>query len=309
MIEEKIVIGKDTKYPLDGILTLPKDMSELLPAVVLVQGSGPSNMDEQIGENRPFKDIAETLSEMGIAVIRHDKRTFKYARELCNETVITVKEESIDDAIMAVNLLKEDERIDKNRIFIAGHSLGAVLAPRIDEEGADVRGLILMAGSPRKLEEILIEQNDEIYKSFNKFLKFIAKKQIQKLKNNLQGLYSMSDEEAKKKSVMGKHIKAYYFKELGEKDTVKYLQDTHKPIFIIQGSKDAQVSVERDFNKYKELLQNKPNVEFKLYENLNHLFMPAIYGEIAKINEEYKVAQNVEKVVIEDIAKFIHSVV
>ena len=66
MVDEKIVIGTETKYPLNGILTIPNETDGLFPAVVLVHGSGPSNMDEKIGNNYPFKDLAEGLSERGI---------------------------------------------------------------------------------------------------------------------------------------------------------------------------------------------------------------------------------------------------
>jgi hypothetical protein len=44
MAEEKNVIGAETKYPLDGILTIPNETNGLFPAVVLVHGSGPGNM-------------------------------------------------------------------------------------------------------------------------------------------------------------------------------------------------------------------------------------------------------------------------
>jgi hypothetical protein len=36
--------------------------------------------------------------------------------------------------------------------------------------------------------------------------------------------------------------------------------------------------------------------------------MPAVYGEILKMKKEYKVAQHVDKKVIQDIAEWIHSV-
>jgi hypothetical protein len=55
MADEKVVIGVDTKYPLNGILTIPNETNGLFPAVILVHGSGPSNMDEKSGNNYPFK--------------------------------------------------------------------------------------------------------------------------------------------------------------------------------------------------------------------------------------------------------------
>ena len=60
MIEKKIVIGEGGSYPLNGILTLPDGASAEMPvpAVVLVHGSGSSNMDEKVGKLTPFKDLA-----------------------------------------------------------------------------------------------------------------------------------------------------------------------------------------------------------------------------------------------------------
>ena len=153
MIRREITIGKGTEYPLKGLLTLPDDNSSPVPAVVMVHGSGPSNMDELT----PFKDIAEGLAERGVASLRYDKRTFVYARKM-RKTDVTVKEETVDDALLAVELLKQTPQIDRERIFILGHSMGAMLAPRIDAEGAGVRGLILMAGTPYRLEDIVINQ-------------------------------------------------------------------------------------------------------------------------------------------------------
>ena len=45
MLQEKIVIGANPKYPLKGILTLPEVASGPVPAVVFVHGSGSSNME------------------------------------------------------------------------------------------------------------------------------------------------------------------------------------------------------------------------------------------------------------------------
>ena len=61
MFEEKIIIGKNTKHPLNGILTLPNEINNPVPAVVLVHGSGASNMDEKVLKLTPFKDLAKGL--------------------------------------------------------------------------------------------------------------------------------------------------------------------------------------------------------------------------------------------------------
>jgi hypothetical protein len=307
-MNEKLIIGQETKYPLNGILSLPENCSSKVPAVVLVHGSGPTNMDEKVGNNYPFKDLAEGLSQRGIAALRYDKRTFVYGKEMKNETGLCVKEETIEDAVLAADLLRQDSRIDSNQIFIIGHSLGGMLAPRIDAEGGHFAGIIIMGGSPRKLEEILMEQNNDVLESLNMFLKMIAKKQIAALSSKFDKIYTLSDEEAKSTVVLGKYSRAYYFKEMGEHPSINYLNVLVKPVLILQGDQDFHVSVDKDFKAYKDLLGEKSNVTFKLYPNLNHLFMPAVYGEILKMKKEYKIAQHVDKTVINDISDWILSV-
>lgn len=308
MIEEKVIIGENTEYPLDGILVLPDKLDKPVPAVVLVHGSGPSDMDESIGKVKPFKDLAEGLSKIGIAVLRYNKRTFAHKKAFMkNSSNITVKEETIEDAILATDLLRNDCRVDSNNIFIIGHSMGGMLAPRIDAEGGNYKGLVILAGSPRKLEEIMIDQNNELLNSMNKVLQIIAGKQIKKINKKFVNIYNLTDEEAKNSSITGKYVKAYYFKEMGEHPSPNYLKNLDKPILIMQGEKDIQVSIEKDFNKYKDLLKDKDKVTFKVYENLNHAFMPYTYESIKNARKEYSVEKHIENYVINDIANWILS--
>ncbi len=148
MISEKIIIGEGTAYPLNGLLTLPENMDRRVPAVVFVHGSGSSNMDEKVGKLTPFKDLAEGLAKYGIASIRYDKRSYAHGFKMIRDKSkpITIKEETIEDAILATELLKKDPRIDAEKVFIIGHSMGGMLAPRIDAEGGDYKGLYKETG-------------------------------------------------------------------------------------------------------------------------------------------------------------------
>ena len=307
MIEEKLIIGENTKYPLKGLLTLPKDTDMPVPAVVFVHGSGASNMDEKVGKITPFKDLAQGLAKYGIASVRYDKRSFTHGFKLLREKNVTVKKETIEDAILATELLKKDSRIDKNNIFIIGHSMGAMLAPRIDAEGGNYKGLIMMAGSPRKLEEIMLGQMEEILQSSKGLVRWIVNKQVTKLKTLFDGFYQLSDEQAKEKKVGG-GTTLYYFKEMGEHPASEYLNNTQKPLLFLQGEKDFQATAEKDFNAYKQLMREKNNATFRLYENLNHAFVPSVYGNITKAKQEYNVEQHIGQEVIQDIANWIGSV-
>lgn len=309
MHNEPITIGKQTNFPLNGLVALPDDdktTEKRIPAVVFVHGSGSSNMDEKVLKLTPFKDLACGLAEHGIASIRYDKRSFAHGRKMLKiKEPITVKQETIEDAVMAAELLRQDDRIDAERIFVLGHSMGGMLAPRIDVEGGNFRGLILLAGSPRRLEDIFVEQTREIMEGMNPILKFLAGGQVKKLAKKVEGIYELTDEEAKA-SKFSRGTTLYYFKEMGEHAAENYLRETKKPILIMQGSKDFQVKVDKDFRAYQEILQHHPDVTFKLYEGLNHCFVPSVYGELSEAKREYSVEQHIGEDVILDIAEWIH---
>ena len=247
MIQEPIILGKNTRYPLKGMLTLPEGEGPF-PAAVLVHGSGSSNMDEKVGKLTPFRDIALGLARRGIATVRYDKRSFAHGLKMVLDKnhPITVWEETIEDALLAAQLLRADRRIDPDRVFLLGHSMGAMLAPRIECSGGDFRGLILLAGSPRRMEEIMLDQMAEMLAGMTGFAKNIAGKQRAKCETLFQGLYDLSDEEAKAKKVGG-GTTLYYFKEMGQPTVAQWLERTHKPMLIMQGEKDFQVKAHVDF--------------------------------------------------------------
>ena len=305
MHSEKITVGAGTDYPLKGLLTLPDDLSGPVPAVVMVHGSGASNMDEKVMKLTPFKDLAEGLARHGIASLRYDKRTFAHGFKLiCQKHfTVTVKEETIEDAILALQMLKNDPRIDCGRIFILGHSMGAMLAPRIDAEGGDVKGLIMMAGTPYRLEDIVLRQLKQAGRG-RSILNRIVMLEYRFYRRKFRGLYEMSDEEAKKKKFAG-NLTLYYFKEMGRKTAADYLLEISKPAFILQGGKDFQVLAKRDYRMFRKLLAGRANTRFKLYPDLNHIFVRGIYDDILKASKEYKVERHIPEEVIADIAAFI----
>lgn len=302
MICEKITVGAGTEYPLNGLLTLPEPCSAPVPAVVMVHGSGPSDMDERVMKLTPFRDLAEGLAKRGVASVRYDKRTFAHKRKMAKLRP-TVREETIDDALLAVALAKREPRIDPDRVFLLGHSMGAMLAPRIDAEGADVRGLILLAGTPYRLEDIVLRQLAQAGGG-GSLLKRIVGLEHKYYAGKFAKLYQMSDEEAKRKKFAG-NLSLYYFKEMGQKTAADYLLESGKPALLLQGGRDFQVLAEDDFRRFRELLADRPNTVFRLYPTLNHVFVDAIYSDILKASKEYGVERHIGEDVIGDIADFI----
>lgn len=306
MKQEKIIVGQGTEFALNGMLTLPETNTPC-PAVVFVHGSGASDMDSKVYAVRPFKDMAEGLAARGVASIRYDKRTWVMTKEQVKAIggELTIWHESIEDALLATEMLRRDPRVDSNKIFLAGLSLGGHIAPRIHAEGGNFAGLIIMAGTPRRLEEVIKAQGAEQVAQLPRILKGIAKKQTAKLHAKLEGLYDMPDEEAKRENFLGKYNKLYYLKDLGKTTVEEYLRDCNTPVLVMQGDGDFHVSVEEDFNEYKRMLQQHPDATFKLYSGLNHVFMPVVHGRITKAKAEYSKPQHVAEVVMDDVVAWI----
>ena len=217
---------------------------------------------------------------------------------------VTVREETVEDAVLAAERLRADPRVDPERIFIVGHSMGAMLAPRIDAEGGRFRGMILMAGSPGRLEDIVVRQLKQAGQSKGGLMKAIVGLEDRIFSRKFDGLRDMPDEEAKKKKFAGSTT-LWYFKEMGRKTAVDYLLETDKPVLIMQGGMDFQVLPSEDFAGFREQLKDRENVEYRLYGELNHLFVKGIYNDILKAGKEYKIEQHIGAEVIDDMAAFI----
>ena len=303
MVIEKIVVGKDTEYPLNGLLSMPDGAEGPVPAVVMVHGSGPSNMDENVMKLTPFKDLAEGLAARGVASLRYDKRTFVYGKKMSKLSGMTVREETVDDALMALDLLKSDPRIDPERIWVLGHSMGAMLAPRIAAEWGKAKGVVMMAGTPYRLEDIVLRQLKQA-QGGNPILGWIMGKQAKKYGKLFDGLYGLSDGEACSKKFAG-NLSLYYFKEMGKKTAGDYLLESDYPALILQGGKDFQVLEDVDLKAFREQLADRPATEFKVYPDLNHCFVPALYDDILKASKEYSTERHIGDPVLQDIAEFI----
>ncbi len=291
------------RWELPATLTLPKTKTAV-PAVVLVQGSGPQDEDESLGPNKPFKDLAWGLATQNIAVLRYVKRTKQYGADSKSDAAFTVKDEVTDDVIAAVALLTKMPEVNKKQIYVLGHSLGGMLAPRIAAADPQVAGIIIMAGTARPLEKVVVEQ-----------IKYIAgltgtitpadQKQINKaeaIAAQVEGPSLKPDEIV---DFFGAPIPGSYFLDLRSYDPGKVAAGLKIPILVLQGGRDYQVT-NSDFEVWKKALANDPRATFKFYPTYNHLFMVGS-GSGPASPDDYSVAGNVSEDVVNDIAHWIKS--
>jgi len=300
--EEEITVGSKD-WPLPGTLTLPAGDGPF-PVVVLVHGSGPNDRDETIGPNKPFKDLAWGLASRGIAILRYEKRTKEHGLKMVAEKkAITVKEETLDDALASVAILRDIDKIDKNRIFVLGHSLGGMLIPWIGEGDSEIAGFIIMAGAARPLEDLILEQTEYIF-SLDGGISETEEKELKKIREGVAKIKdpALSPDTPGEELPLG--VPAAYWLDLRDYKPAEVMKTLPHPALIIQGERDYQVTME-DFGIWKKNLEGRENVEFKSYPDLNHLF---IQGEGKSVPEEYMVPGHVAEYVIEDIAGWVEKV-
>ncbi|MBH1940599.1 alpha/beta fold hydrolase [Mobilitalea sibirica] len=293
--EIEINIG-DEEYPVDGILTLPQGI-EKPPVVILVHGSGTHDMNESIGPNKPFRDIAHGLARQGIASIRYHEFLLQYPKQM--PQAFTIYDDSLNDVERAIDFTLNSDQVDTDNIYIIGHSLGGMLAPKIASDHEAVAGIVILAGSPRKLEDISFDQNLAVLDTTPDVTTEQRDQIIAMLDDQLNKIKGLTEDDTD--TLLG--IPASYWYSLNQINTPEIVANLDIPIFIGQGSADWQVYPEKDYAGWMELLADKDNVTFKLYDNLNHLFMTS-NGKTDV--SEYNIQSTVDQKVIDDMAEWIN---
>lgn len=296
--ESSVTVDAGTGWPLPGTLTMPVGEGPF-PAVVLVHGSGPGDRDESVGPNRPFRDIAWGLASRGIAVLRYDKRTLVHRERIATLTTFTVKDETIDDAVAAVALLRTTASIRADRIFVAGHSLGGMLVPRIGAADPKLGGLISLAGAVRPLEDSILSQTrylaeaDGTVTDAEKTQIAAAEAIVTKARALKPGDPPLTGPLASGPASYVLDLRGYH-----PPTAAKALA---LPMLILQGERDYQVTMD-DFAAWRSALGTRADVRLTSYPALNHLFTA---GTGKSTPAEYRAEGHVDEAVVRDIAAWV----
>ncbi|RXM38833.1 hypothetical protein BOQ62_15040 [Chryseobacterium sp. CH21] len=285
---------KSDAIELKGTLLLPPSNNKK-KLVIFVHGSGAHDRDETIGENKPFKDIAEYLLNNGIASYRYDKRTYTYPESFNEKS--TVEEETINDAVNAANYFKNNADFKGYQIIILGHSQGAYLMPEIAKK-AQASKYIFMAGNARPLQDLLVEQYEYLHTLDPTKVPAEAVEEIKKQVAFLNSSQFNLSSPAQELSLGQPAAYWQYLKNYNQLNEVKKIKD---PMFFAQGGRDYQVT-EKDFNLWKETLKNNKTAVFKWYPLLSHLF---IAGSGKPSPKDYETKGKVDKQFLKDLTQFI----
>ncbi len=265
--KESDIIIKD-KYDLKGKLALPNNFEKNI-TFILVHGSGPSDMDGTIGENQFLKNLAWGLSSFGYAVIRYEKVTKRYGRELATTNPGMTQDDEYNNSILgAIDFTKNNPNTKNSKIILIGHSQGASAITSF-HSNKDIEGMILLAGTPRKLYDLYTEQLEYIF-NVDGIIRPSERTIIQEHKDKVE-YFKHHKKEILSLDSLPMGLSFEYLRHLDNFDPVKNLKQTDKPILILSGSHDYQVT-KIDYDTWVSGLESKKNIKFNFIKNVNHIF-------------------------------------
>ncbi len=290
--EKAVKIGKQS--PLPGTLTLPRRKAPPYPVVILIHGSGPNDRDETIHGNKPFRDLAELLAERNIAVLRYDKRTFVHPEEFQKRQTVTIDDETVNDVLEAVNFLQNAPEINPDAIWLLGHSLGGMMLPRIASKTSIPAGYLFLAAPTCSLPDLLEEQGSYLLHQNNTLPGTEKKKALEALRKQTEILKNPTSP-----PLPGQMLA--YWKDLNDYQQIPMAKKINRPMLFLQGKRDFQVRPHH-LELWKKALNGKPDCQFILYDDLNHLMLP---GKGTPGMAEYATSSKVPPKVADDIAAFL----
>jgi pimeloyl-ACP methyl ester carboxylesterase len=229
---------------LSGTLVLPEGPGPF-PAVLLVVGSGRTDRDENAGKLRidSFRQIAESLAEQGLASLRFDKRGVGASE---GDFWSAGMHDNVADAAAGVACLRTQADVDPRRVFVLGHSEGAMIAIRLAATDDELAGAVVLSGFARSGEDCLVWQALKVSEGMKGFTKWLIDLlHIDVLKAQRKALRKIKQSRKDTMRVqLVQRINAKWLREFLTYDPAEDLAHIRVPVLAITGSKDIQTPPE-----------------------------------------------------------------
>ncbi|GAA4587109.1 pimeloyl-ACP methyl ester carboxylesterase [Actinoplanes octamycinicus] len=261
-----------------GVLSLPNKTPNTTSrgqAVILLPGGGQQDRDGTDGPHKPLKDLAWGLAGRGIAVLRFDKPPPER----------TLTEEYVAPALAAVRQLREQRpAVDPDRIFLLGHSLGGKVAPRVAAAEPAIAGLILLAAEAmpthRSAQRVARQLAARDPGPASAAMLAAVDRQVAVVDDALTAETPAAD--------LPFGFPASYWLDLRDYDPVRTAAALRRPMLILQGGRDRQVTVADDLARWRAGLGARRDVRIRVLRGLDHMFYrgghvhPAVVRKIAR---------------------------
>ena len=228
------------EHPLNGTLTLP-DGGLPAPAVVIASGSGPLDRDSNHRRARfdVARQLAHALAAGGLASLRYDKRG---VGESPGDWRTAGLYDNVDDLGRARDALATRPEVDPQRILLAGHSEGAILAAALAARGVPTAGVVLLSTSAAPGEALLRWQVRQVTPTLpapvRALLRMFRVDLEKKVAANHDRIRATTTDVAR---IGGARINARWTREFMAHDPRNDLRRITVPALALTGEKDLQV--------------------------------------------------------------------
>lgn len=295
---EDVAYGNTAEHVhLAGTLTLPEGKGPF-PTALLITGSGAQDRDETLLGHKPFLVLSDYLTRRGVAVLRVDDRGVGGSTgDFLNSTT----GDFATDVEASLAYLRSRPEVDKRHIGLIGHSEGGIIAPMVAARDPGVSFIVMMAGSGVPGRDILLYQQeqaflmagapqtkvDQIMAGRRKLYAILASNV-----DNATALKQVGDllaDEAVAQGAPPERGRAVAFQFAGpwgryfaNYDPAVDLKRLHIPVLALNGSKDTQVDPILNLPPIRAALAHDKQATVMELPGLNHLFQPALTGQVAE---------------------------
>lgn len=247
--------------PLKGTMLAPAAGS---PAMMLIiPGSGPTDRN---GNNpygvraSTYRLLAEGLAQHGIGTVRIDKRGMYGSRGAVADGNAVTIEDYVTDTGSWIAAIRKQTGVPC--VWVLGHSEGGLVALAAVQKVQDICGLVLVSAAGRPLGEVIRQQIKDnpanapiLGQAMTAIDNLEAGKRVDTSTMNpaLMPLFAPQ--------VQGFLISVFSY------DPAKLIAAVTKPLLIVQGKRDMQVSV-ADAERLK---QAAPSAKLVLLDDTNHV--------------------------------------
>jgi dipeptidyl aminopeptidase/acylaminoacyl peptidase len=257
-----VTVTTPAGHTLAGTLTVPKNASRRVPAVVLISGSGAQDRDAGIPVvpgYRFFRQVADTLGRRGIAVLRLDDRGWGASG---GDVSTATTEDLAADVRAAVEWLRTRAEVDPARVALAGHSEGAIIAPMLAVADPRIHAIALLAGPSWTGRRIMDYQLREALRG--------------------QGLAGAALDSVFAQGVTERDAVAAtipWVRWFMDHDPLPVARRVRTPVLILHGETDRQVTAGQAEELGAAIRQGgSTDVTVRVFPDLNHLFVPDPVG-------------------------------
>ena len=253
------------------------------PAVLLVPGAGPADMNYTAGENaKLFWQIGQFLSERGFVVLKYDKRGIGENNTIINNNLwgnMTYNDLK-QDAQKAVDVLMQQPEVDITKLSLIGHSEGGEIVTRLATDNSTTKydNIVLMA--PR-----IENPKDQAYYGFVEFPIEYAKLVLDK---NHNGSFSLEEalQDQLFQNMVGGNASLILTPTITDDTSTKLLKSISNP------NKDRNINI---VTELKPLLEKKFEKAFEGSKCENPMAgpCPTYLGSILNLNSTFSIIGNV----------------